>query len=254
MDSTNTLPQILTSQSQKEVTANALFAAASPAMVFARNDAASGAFTWGYLGGRWAGVLVANGTLTLAANATSRIVVNRSNGAVSAVASDSPLWDDAGYGRAYSVVTNATGVVSYEDHRAGPGGVLYGSGGAPSDPGDAAPLVLQIAASDLATALVAGNGKAYARAPYAMNLTGVRASLLTASTSGVVTIDVNVAGVSILSTKLTIDATEKTSVTAAAAAVISTPAIADDAEITIDIDTAGTGAKGLIVTLIGAQP
>jgi hypothetical protein len=52
-----------------------------------------------------------------------------------------------------------------------------------------------------------------------------------------------------LSTKLTIDANEKTSTTAATAAVISDSTIADDAEITFDIDTAGTGAKGLIVSM-----
>ena len=41
--------------------------------------------------------------------------------------------------------------------------------------------------------------------------------------------------------------------TAAAAAVISDANLADDAEITIDIDTAGTDAKGLKVYLIGHQ-
>ena len=64
--------------------------------------------------------------------------------------------------------------------------------------------------------------------------------------------DVNEAGTSILSTKLTIDNTEKTSTTAAAAPVISDAALADDAEITIDIDQIGDGtAKGLKVYLIG---
>jgi hypothetical protein len=61
-------------------------------------------------------------------------------------------------------------------------------------------------------------------------------------------VDINEAGTSVLSTKLSIDATEKTSTTAAAAAVISDSALAADAEITIDIDqigstTAGTGLK-----------
>jgi len=58
----------------------------------------------------------------------------------------------------------------------------------------------------------------------------------------------------ILSTKLTIDNTEKTSTTAATAAVISDTALADDAEITIDIDQIGDGtAKGLKITLIGTR-
>ena len=42
---------------------------------------------------------------------------------------------------------------------------------------------------------------------------------------------------------------EKTSTTAATAAVISDSAIADDAELTFDIDTAGTGAAGLKVRI-----
>ena len=81
------------------------------------------------------------------------------------------------------------------------------------------------------------------------NLT-VRASLLTASTSGAVTVDINKNGSTILSTKLTIDQDEKTSVTAATAAVLTSATAAADDEITIDIDGAGTGAKGLIVTLL----
>lgn len=113
-----------------------------------------------------------------------------------------------------------------------------------------------VACSDEATALTAGAGKATFRMPHAMTLTAVRASLSTAQASGsIFTVDINEAGVSVLSTKLTIDNTEKTSVTAAAAAVISDTALADDAEITIDIDQIGDGtAKGLKVTLIGYRP
>jgi PDZ domain-containing secreted protein len=85
-----------------------------------------------------------------------------------------------------------------------------------------------------------------------MTITGVRASLLTGQTSGsIFTVDINDSGTSILSTKLTIDNTEKTSTTAATAAVVSDAAIADDAEITIDIDQIGDGtAKGLMVTIL----
>ena len=112
---------------------------------------------------------------------------------------------------------------------------------------------IAIACSDEATALAAGTGKVTFRMPYAMTLTAVRASLTTAQASGsVFTVDINEAGTTILSTKLTIDNTEKTSTTAAAAAVISDTALADDAEITIDIDQIGDGtAKGLKVYLIG---
>jgi len=114
--------------------------------------------------------------------------------------------------------------------------------------------VIPIACSDEDTALTTGVAKITFRMPYAMTLTAVRASLTTAQTSGasLLTVDINENGSSILSTKLTIDNTEKTSTTAATAAVISDTALADDAEITVDIDLIGDGtAKGLKVYLIG---
>jgi hypothetical protein len=113
------------------------------------------------------------------------------------------------------------------------------------------PKVVQVAVSDETTAITTGTAKLTFRMPYAMTLTEVRASLSTTSSSGNPAVDVNKNGVSIFSTTVTIDAGEKTSTTAATPAVLSTSALADDDEITIDIDTAGTGAKGLKVTLIG---
>ena len=114
---------------------------------------------------------------------------------------------------------------------------------------------LTIACSDETTALSTGTSKITFRMPYAMTLTSVRANLNTAQTSGsVFTVDINENGSSILSTKLTIDNTEKTSTTASTPAVISDSSLADDAEITIDIDQVGDGtAKGLKVTLIGTR-
>lgn len=114
---------------------------------------------------------------------------------------------------------------------------------------------LTIAVSDESTALTTGTAKITFRMPYAMTLTSVRASLSTAQTSGsVFTVDINESGSSVLSTKLTIDNTEKTSTTASTAPVISDSNLADDAEITIDIDQVGDGtAKGLKITLIGTR-
>lgn len=104
-------------------------------------------------------------------------------------------------------------------------------------------------------AVSTGTGKITFRMPFAMTGVTVRASLQTAQTSGsILTVDVNEGGVSILSTKLTIDNTEKTSTTAATAAVISDASLADDAEITIDVDQIGDGtAKGLKVLLKGQR-
>lgn len=120
-------------------------------------------------------------------------------------------------------------------------------------PGQPQIVIIQLSCSDLTTAITTGTTKAYFRSPLAFTLTEVRASLLTAQTSGnIFTVDINESGVSILSTKLTIDNNEKTSVTAATPAVISNTAIGNDDEITIDVDQVGNGtAAGLIVTLIG---
>lgn len=108
-----------------------------------------------------------------------------------------------------------------------------------------------IAASDETTTITTGTNKATFALPYAFTVTEVGASLNTVSSSGTPTIDINEGGTTILSTKITIDASEKTSVTAATPAVISDASLAAGAEIGIDIDTAGTGAKGLKVWLRG---
>lgn len=124
----------------------------------------------------------------------------------------------------------------------------------------AAKQALIIAASDESTALVANSASPEAaavtfRMPYAMNLTEVRASVGTAPTGAAIQVDIHEGGTSILSTKLTIDATEKTSTTAATPAVISDSALADDAEITIVIDQVGStiAGAGLKITLIGTE-
>ena len=115
------------------------------------------------------------------------------------------------------------------------------------------PFELVVAASDETTALTTGTAKITFRMPRAVTLTAVRASLTTAQASGsIFTVDINEAGISILSTKLTIDNTEKTSTTSATPPVISDVNLADDAEMTIDIDQIGDGtATGLKVMLIG---
>jgi hypothetical protein len=66
-------------------------------------------------------------------------------------------------------------------------------------------------------------------------------------------VDINESGSTIFSTELTIDASEKTSTTAATPCVVSDTSLADDAEMTIDIVAAGTDARGLKVTLIGRR-
>jgi len=114
---------------------------------------------------------------------------------------------------------------------------------------------LCFAVSDEETALTTGTTKITLRMPHAMTLTEARASVTTAPTGTSLIVDINKNGTSVLSTKLTIDATEKTSTTAATPAVISDSALADDAEITVDIDAVGStiAGAGLKVTLIGTK-
>lgn len=119
--------------------------------------------------------------------------------------------------------------------------------------GGSEPASIGVAVSDETTAITTGTAKVTFRMPHAMTVSAVRASVNTVSSSGVVTVDINEGGTTILSTKLNIDASEKTSLTAATPPVISDSALADDAEITIDIDAAGTGAKGLKVWLSGTR-
>lgn len=113
--------------------------------------------------------------------------------------------------------------------------------------------VIIIALSDETTAITTGVAKVTLRMPYAFTLTAVRASLTVASSSGIPTIDIKESGTTILSTKLTINVGQKTSTTATTAVVISDTALANDAEMTFNIDVSGVGATGLKIYLIGHQ-
>lgn len=122
--------------------------------------------------------------------------------------------------------------------------------------------VVQIQVSDPnGSAITTGDGKAYFRVNSLMNgwnLVAVAAHVTTVSSSGIPTVQIaNVTDtVDMLSTKLTIDANEKDSSSAANAAVIDATKddVATGDELRIDIDVAGTGAKGLIVELTFQAP
>jgi hypothetical protein len=123
---------------------------------------------------------------------------------------------------------------------------------APPTPGDVPAVTdaalradMTIAVGDEGTDITTGTAKVSFRMLRDRLLDGLRFTLNAASSSGVVTVDVNVNGATILSTKVTIDVSELTSRTAAIPAVLTVTSIADDDLVTIDIDTAGTGAKGL---------
>lgn len=237
-------------QAQAEVIVNESLTAVQHIAVYGYKAATSSGLTWGYYGGEWGGFTVATGTLALTASSTNYIVAARATGVTSVSTSNSNWNNTTDYARVYQVVTGTSTVTTITDGRLGPSGVLASTGGGG---GGSTTQSIIVACSDETTALTTGTAKVTFRMPYAMTLTAVRASLTTAQASGsIFTVDINEGGTTILSTKLTIDNTEKTSTTAATAAVISDSALADDSEITIDIDQiGGSGAAGLKVYLIG---
>lgn len=166
---------------------------------------------------------------------------------------DSDLTALAGLGSNGIIARTGSGTVAARTITNGGGTVITNGDGVAGNPTIKTLMAIGIACSDETTNLTAGTGKATFRMPFAFTVTGVRATLTTAQASGsIFTVDINEAGVTILSTKLTIDNTEKTSTTAATPPVISDSSLADDAEITVDIDQVGTaGAKGLKIWLIG---
>lgn len=110
-------------------------------------------------------------------------------------------------------------------------------------------------------ALTIGDGKAYyiiGPDKNGMNLVGVQAGVITVSSSGLPTFQIrNVTdSVDMLTTKVSIDASEYTSATAVAPPVIntSTDDVATGDRLAIDCDVAGTGAKGVFITLIFQLP
>jgi hypothetical protein len=117
-----------------------------------------------------------------------------------------------------------------------------------------------IACGDETTVLSVADGVTEFQLPYGFELTSVRATLTTAgTTSGVTTIDIEDDGASIFATLLTIDATEKTSTSAATAfdftASASSLTLGDGSVMKINVDVLSGGATeaGLKIWLIGYQ-
>ena len=92
--------------------------------IFGRRHAVTTGLTWGYYGGLWGGLTVADGTVTLTNAATNYIVVLRSTGAVSVSASATNWVDVLTYARVYALTVSGSVVTVVADHRAGPFGVF----------------------------------------------------------------------------------------------------------------------------------
>lgn len=119
-NSSTNIPQLSFGMADKETQVNELFDAASPAMLYGRNALTTTALTWGYLGGRFNGLSIANGTIALTASTTNYIEADASTGAVS---KSTTGWT-TGKKPLYSIVTGASAVTSYQDFREASGGGL----------------------------------------------------------------------------------------------------------------------------------
>ena len=92
--------------------------------------------------------------------------------------------------------------------------------------------------------VVTGNNQNWEDIRGAFTVTDAYAYVSTSGTTSAITVDINEAGSTILSTKLTIDFGENDSTTAATPAVISDTALAANAVISVDTDAADSGNTG----------
>lgn len=107
---------------------------------------------------------------------------------------------------------------------------------------------VNVAMSDMTTSLTTGTGKAMWIAPEPGTLVDVWCGVFGQSSSGVVRIDLNKNGSTVLSTRPSIDANESTSLTGTAAVISSASFVKGDI-FTFDIDDSGTSAEGLQAVL-----
>lgn len=116
-NSTTLLDLISSTQANKEATANAMFDAASPSMLWGRRSSTTSGLTWGYYGGTYyptAGAQsVANGAVTLTASTTNYVQASATTGAISV----NTTGFTAGAIPLYSIVAGTTTVTSYTDVR-----------------------------------------------------------------------------------------------------------------------------------------
>ena len=123
-DSTTNIQQI-TAGANADVRVNENFDAASPAMLYGRRAETTTGLTWGYYGGRYNSTSISNGTVSLTGSTTNYIVAAKSNGAVSVSTSTTNWNNSASYERLYLVVTGASSITSYQDHRNLMGGGFF---------------------------------------------------------------------------------------------------------------------------------
>ena len=183
--------------------------------------------------------------MTLVIARTSAPTTTRMSGVVSSY--------DSGTGALGVTVDSVTGSGTHTDWTVSLSAAVIGS--------DLGKRVIQVKVIDDLTTLTTGDGKVIFLVPQELNgynLVGANAFVTTVSSSGTPTVQIrNVTdSVDMLSTRITIDASEYTSYTAAAAAVVNATYddVATGDRLAVDVDVAGTGAKGLGIVLTFQLP
>lgn len=120
-----TMQQLSAAQASPEVPINENFDALGAAAVFGRRHPVTTGLTWGYYGGTWGGMAIADGTVTLTNSATNYVVAARATGSVSVSTSATDWNDRTAFARLYQIVTAGGVATSVADHRAG----LWGAHG-----------------------------------------------------------------------------------------------------------------------------
>lgn len=109
---------------------NENFTSVSPAALYGIDPSTTTGLTFGYLGGQFNGVTVANGTVALTASATNYVVAHRTTGAVTVATSTTNWLNTSTYMQLYQLVAGASTftIASTSDKRQA-FGVAGGGGG-----------------------------------------------------------------------------------------------------------------------------
>ena len=116
--------QLLASaQTSAEVPINENFDTLAHAEVYGRRHPVTTGLTWGFYGGRWGGVSVADGTVALTNATVNYLVVARATGVLT-TSTALTSWNNLGeFARVYQLTTAGSVVTAVQDHRGGFGGV-----------------------------------------------------------------------------------------------------------------------------------
>lgn len=115
-----TMQTLSASQVNPEVPINENFETLDHQAVYGKRHPATTGLTWAFYGGRWGGLSVADGTVTLTNGTTNYVVALRSTGAVSTSTATTNWNNWAEYARLYQITTSGSVVTAVQDHRAGP--------------------------------------------------------------------------------------------------------------------------------------